>query len=137
MRGDPRIVVSRPMAQVLIAEDEAFTALALVDVLAERGHTVKDAADGAAAIDMLGEFAADLIITDLMMPNVSGADLIRFLDSRPGPRVPVILISGVPETRLPADVRYDAYLGKPIDHEALSRLVEALAAGAPPEVDPV
>lgn len=118
------------MVQVLIAEDEAFTAMALVDVLALRGHTVKDAADGAIAISILGEFQADVVITDLMMPNLSGADLIRYLDARPGPRVPVILISGVPETKLPADLRYDGYLGKPVDHEALGGLVERLAQRA-------
>ncbi len=115
------------MAQVLIAEDEAFTAMALVDVLADRGHTVKDAPDGAVAICILGDFQADVIVTDLMMPNLSGADLIHYLDSRPGPRVPVILISGVPETKLPAGLRYDGYLGKPVDHEALGGLVERLA----------
>ncbi|QUD86938.1 response regulator transcription factor [Phenylobacterium montanum] len=114
------------MAQVLIAEDEAFTAMALVDALADQGHTVRDAADGAIAIRMLDDFEADLVITDLMMPNLDGAGLIRFLDSRPGPQMPVILISGVPETRLPADLRYDAYVGKPIDHAALTRAIDAL-----------
>lgn len=118
------------MAHVLIAEDEAFTAMALVDAVEDQGHTVKDAADGAIAIRLLDEFAADLVITDLMMPNLGGADLIRFLDSRPGPQVPVILISGVPETRLPANLRYDVYVGKPIDHAALAAAIDQLTQAA-------
>ncbi len=111
---------------MLIAEDEAFTAMALVDAIEDEGHTVKDAADGAIAIRILGNFKADLVITDLMMPNLGGAELIRFLDSQPGPQTPVILISGVPETRLPPDLRYDAFVGKPIDHPTLVRLIDRL-----------
>jgi len=114
------------MAHVLIAEDEAFTAMALVDAIVCHGHTVKDAADGAIAIRLLGDFKADLVITDLMMPNISGAELIAFLDSRPGPPVPVIVISGVPEMMLPAGLRYDAYVGKPIDHQMLTRQIDRL-----------
>lgn len=114
------------MAQVLIAEDEAFTAMALIDTITDRGHTVADAADGAIAIHKMGEFEPDLIITDLMMPNLSGAELIRYVDSRPGRRIPVILISGVPESKLPADLRYDGYVGKPIDHQALGGMVDRL-----------
>ena len=116
------------MAQVLIAEDEAFTAMALVDLLEDRGHVVRDAADGAAAILILDNFEPDVVVTDLMMPNVDGSGLIRHLKSRPGVPVPVILITGVPEAKLPADLAYDGYLGKPVDHEALGRLIDELAA---------
>lgn len=118
------------MARVLIAEDEAFTALALVDLLTEQGHTVQDAPDGAIAIDMLRSFEADVLITDLMMPNMSGDDLIRQLRAQPGRQIAVILISGVPEGRLPDDIPYDSYLSKPIDHVALGHLVKRLAPNA-------
>ena len=58
------------MASVLVVEDEAFTALALVDELADLGHTVRDAMDGEAAIGVLDEFTPDILITDLMMPRM-------------------------------------------------------------------
>lgn len=115
------------MAQVLVAEDEAFTAMALVDLLETRGHVVRDAADGAAAISILRDFEPDVVVTDLMMPNVDGYGLIRHLRERPGLPIPVILITGVPEGKLPADLLYDGYLGKPVDHEALGRLIDELA----------
>jgi CheY-like chemotaxis protein len=114
------------MAQVLIAEDEAFTAMALVDVLEERGHTVRDAADGAAAIALLQSFSPDVLVTDLMMPNVDGAALIRHVRTRPGPTMPVILITGVPESKLPGGLEYDAYIGKPVDHDLLGQLIASL-----------
>jgi CheY-like chemotaxis protein len=116
------------MARVLVAEDEAFTAIALVDTLERQGHMVRDAADGAHAISLLDDFHPDVLVTDLMMPNVDGAELIRHIHGLAGPRPQVILITGVPEAKLPEDLDYDAYLGKPIDHAELSRMVTALAA---------
>jgi two-component system response regulator YesN len=116
------------MAQILVAEDEAFTALALVDLLENLGHTVKDAADGAAAIRLLDDFEPDVVVTDLMMPVVDGYQLIGHLHSRLVSPPRVILITGVPETKLPKDLVYDGYLGKPVDHDVLGRMVAELAA---------
>ena len=116
------------MAQILIAEDEAFTALALVDLLRTQGHTVRDAADGAQAIGILEAFEADVIVTDLMMPRVDGYALIQHVRSRPGKPIPIILITGVPRAKLPADLAYDGYLGKPVDHEGLMALIDQFAA---------
>ncbi|HEX7761419.1 MAG TPA: response regulator [Caulobacteraceae bacterium] len=115
------------MARVLVAEDEAFTAIALVDTLERQGHQVRDAADGAHAIAVLADFEPDVLVTDLMMPNVDGAELIRHVRAQPGAALPVILITGVPESKLPHGLTYDAYLGKPVDHAELGRMVEDLA----------
>ena len=115
-------------ARILIAEDEAFTAMALVDALEARGHAVRDAPDGEVAIEMLGSFIPDVVVTDLMMPGVDGAALIAHVKSALDPPVPVILITGVPESKLPKDLAYDAYLGKPIDYDQLGRLIDRLAA---------
>ena len=116
------------MHRVLIAEDEAFTALALADMLEDRGHIVRDAPDGAVALAILEEFAARVLVTDLMMPKIDGAELIRQVRAKHGGAIAIILITGVPESKLPGDLSYDAYLGKPVDHDALSRLVDRLAA---------
>jgi CheY-like chemotaxis protein len=117
------------MAYILIAEDEAFTAMALIDVLEERGHTVRDAVDGAAAISVLESFSPDVLVTDLMMPNVDGAALISHVRALTGPSMAIILITGVPESKLPGGMAYDAYLGKPVDHDLLGRLVASLVGG--------
>lgn len=116
------------MHQVLIAEDEAFTAMALVEALQGQGHAVRDAANGAAAIAVLESFSACVLVTDLMMPKVDGAELIKHVRAKSGPPIPIILITGVPEAKLPKDLNYDAYLGKPVDHDALARLIETLVA---------
>ena len=112
------------VAKVLIAEDEAFTAMTLVDVLADRGHAVKDAADGALAMAILKDFHPCVLVTDLMMPNVDGAALIRHVRATQGKPISIVLITGVPEAKLPHGLEYDAYLGKPVDHDILGRLIE-------------
>ena len=118
------------MARVLIAEDESFTALALVEALEELGHIVAEAADGALAIELIGSFQPDVLVTDLMMAGTDGAALIRHMRAELPTPIPVILITGVPQSKLPEGVAYDAYLGKPVDHAQLGRLVEQLAAAA-------
>ena len=118
------------MAQVLIAEDESFTALALVDALQAQGHDVREAADGAEALEIMGEFQPDVLVTDLNMPRMDGFELIRRLNARPQGAPPVILITGLPRSKLPEDLVYQAYLGKPVDHQALYGLIERLAAKA-------
>jgi CheY-like chemotaxis protein len=111
------------MARVLVAEDEAFTALALVDELERLGHQVQEAKDGAVALVLLSTFRPDILVTDLMMPKVDGAALIRSVRGRPAPQIPVILVSGVPATKLPNGIDFDAYLGKPIDYTKLGRTI--------------
>ncbi len=115
------------MVKILIAEDEAFTAMALVDLLQAEGHTVRDAADGAQAIEILQDFQPDIIVTDLMMPHVDGYELIRHVRDQPGPQPGIILITGVPRAKLPGDLSYDGYMGKPVDHDGLKTLVERLS----------
>ena len=114
------------MASVLVVEDEALTALALIGDLADRGHVVRDAADGAIAMDMLREFAPDVLVTDLTMPRVDGAALIRHVRAKPGRPLPIILLTGISEDQLPADLRYDGYLTKPVDHDALGLMIARL-----------
>jgi len=114
------------MASVLVVEDEAFTALALVDELADLGHTVRDAMDGEEAVTVLETFWPDILVTDFMMPRMGGDALIRHVRARPGRAIPVVLISGLPESRLPAGMGYDAYLGKPLDQGALAQAIDRL-----------
>jgi CheY-like chemotaxis protein len=116
------------MASVLVVEDEAFTALALVDELGDLGHTVRDAMDGEEAISVLETFSPDILVTDFMMPRMGGDALIRHVRARGGPAIPVVLISGLPESRLPAGMGYDAYLGKPLDQGALAQAIDRLVA---------
>lgn len=62
---------------ILIAEDHPDTRLLLHYVLVGEGFEVTDAEDGAAALQSLAQNRPDLILTDIMMPQIDGIELIR------------------------------------------------------------
>ena len=63
--------------KVLIAEDNLQSQQLLRLILASEGFIVTAAADGEKAIDILREIRPDVVVTDLLLPSVSGGDLIR------------------------------------------------------------
>jgi CheY-like chemotaxis protein len=69
--------MSMKKACILIAEDHPDTRLLLHYVLVGEGFEVTDAEDGAAALQSLSQKRPDLILTDLMMPQIDGIELIR------------------------------------------------------------
>jgi CheY-like chemotaxis protein len=71
------------MATVLIADDDANTRLLVRTVLAHAGHDVAEAPSGREALENAAAAAPDLILLDLSMPDMHGADLLRALRSDP------------------------------------------------------
>jgi len=108
---------------ILVVDDEP-DALFLFKVIFEReGYTVVQAAHGAEALELIQSHAVDLIVTDLMMPVMDGAQLIDRLRSDPGTsRIPIVLVSANPSMDLGAD----AVLGKPFRPTDILRVVGEL-----------
>jgi len=71
------------MAWILVVEDEPDQRFLLRRSFTRAGHEVTEAADGAAALRVIRESRPDLLVTDLMMPVMGGAELIRRLRSEP------------------------------------------------------
>lgn len=109
-------------ASVLIVDDEVVFREVLSTVLREEGYVVRTAADGQAALRLIDEERPDLIISDVMMPQVSGMELLRRLRDA-GQQIPVILMSAgyrqqpVPEAH---------FVAKPFDFDELIPLVRQL-----------
>jgi CheY-like chemotaxis protein len=78
---------------ILLVEDEPITRNAFADMLRREGHLVIQAADGAQALSLLGKSHVDLVITDLVMPKLTGFDLVGQIRLK-WPHVPILLISG-------------------------------------------
>lgn len=68
---------------LLLVEDQKDYRELLELLLRNEGFFVVEAEDGAQAIERLSQFAPDLILTDLMMPNVNGEELIRHVRTHP------------------------------------------------------
>lgn len=82
------------MAKVLVIDDEPGMRDIMCRVLEAAGHDVTAFASGGGAIEHVRQQPADLLITDLFMPDVEGLETIREI-RRLRPDMPIIAISGV------------------------------------------
>ena len=99
-----------PEFVILCVDDEPIPLNLRKLVLEKQGYRVIVAGSGAEALETLGQQRVDLVLTDLLMPGVSGTELARRAKER-APDLPVVLFSGVNE--VPEDARYaDLFLSK-------------------------
>lgn len=115
------------MARILVVEDDEATRKAVARFLSLRGHDVREAEDGRAALSLVQE--SDLVLADVMMPEFDGWQVAAYVRSH-YPDKPLLMITalGSVEHRLKGfDLGADDYLVKPVDlHELEARLRVAL-----------
>jgi CheY-like chemotaxis protein len=95
---------------ILCVDDEAIPLTLRKCVLEKFGYEVIAAGSGAEALQILDAQSVDLVLTDLLMPGLSGTDLAREIKQRK-PHLPVVLFSGVNEVPEGAEVA-DMFLSK-------------------------
>jgi two-component system, cell cycle sensor histidine kinase and response regulator CckA len=113
--------------RVLIVEDEDGARDGLAEILSLLGYVVVAVEDGARALDLPATPRFDLLISDLMLPGVSGSDVAAELERR-WPALRVILMSGYAEdeaVRRSASVGDVRFLQKPFDVPALAAAVRS------------
>ena len=81
------------MARILLIEDNDFLRAMLRETLELAGHTVIEARNGAEGLDLFRQAGADLVITDMVMPDKDGLEVVRVLREQVSP-VNIIAISG-------------------------------------------
>jgi PAS domain S-box-containing protein len=123
-------------ATILVVEDNPITRKLVRVALAGDGYTVLEAGDGRTALDLLARHVPDLVLQDLILPDVDGFDLIQELRARPeGAAVPVLAVSGflsrVEQARSLA-VGFTDYLFKPVEPAHLLATVRAYLRPAAP-----
>ncbi len=118
--------------QILLVDDEEDVRQALGEMLASQGHTVVHAGGGPEALRALEEEnnGFDLVITDLMMPTMTGWELADAVKGR-RPGLPVGVVTGwgdVPEAAPATRMAVDFVLSKPVTLEALADAIGRLHA---------
>ena len=104
------------MAKILIVDDEPSIRTTLSEFVREDGHAVFAAGDAPQALELLREVSPDVVISDIILPRVTGISLLQQI-SEIAPAVQVIMITGEPTAETAAEaVRAGAfdYLSKPI-----------------------
>ena len=116
------------MATILVVDDEFGIGELLEALLEDDGHRVLVAMNGRHALERIAEAKPDLVISDLMMPVMDGAGLLRAMRDNPElGQVPFALMCALPELSIADRISgYDAFLRKPFKLADVSALVERL-----------
>jgi CheY-like chemotaxis protein len=117
--------------KILVVEDEAIMRKNFCLVLRHEGYDVYEASNGVQAIGLLEQHDFDLLIADLVMPQLDGLKLAERIQQR-SPQTPVIIVTALPNrppyaSALPVVVEY---LTKPIELRVLISVVERLLGSA-------
>jgi len=113
--------------KVLLVDDEAGFAELLRDLLQMDSYEVEVAHDGQEAIEKLETFTPDVIISDIVMPRLSGFEMFKRVKATPAmASIPFLFITGFQDERVLAEARKVGVFGilrKPVDIEQIeSRL---------------
>ena len=117
-------------ARILVVDDQRANAEMLAEALRGRGYEVSTASNGAAALEHIARARPDMVISDILMPDVNGYDLCRRLRAQPPTALlPVILVTSLDahaERVKGLEAGADDFLSKPVNWEELFARVRSL-----------
>lgn len=109
------------MFHILVVDDDKNIRILMKEILEEENYTVSTAADGNAALEVMDKEHIDLVILDIMMPNMDGYEFTKVLRECQN-NLPILMVSA---KQLPADRKkgyrlgIDDYMSKPVDEEEM------------------
>jgi len=114
---------------VLVVDDEAAIRALVAKIIERAGFDVETARDGREAIDKLADADYDVLVIDLMMPNIDGYGVVDYLRERGGHQPAVILITAADSAavRKMDGALVHSVLRKPFDIDVLADLISAAA----------
>ena len=125
------------MARILLVDDDAHLREVVRYALDRAGHEVHEAGDGAAALARFADLQPDLVVLDVMMPELDGLEVCRRI--RQTSRVPILFLSSRAEevdTILGLELGGDDYMSKPFSPRELVTRVKVLLRRVQPEPAP-
>lgn len=110
------------MKKILIVDDSSSNVLLLQNFLEEEGYMIEVAFSGIEALKMAKQFKPDLILLDLMMPDISGFDVVKKMEVQ----VPTIMVSASRDPKSMEEARslgVKSYVQKPIDFDEILQVI--------------
>lgn len=131
--------VAQPLSKVkvLVADDSADMRALLSDILTEEGYEVTTAASGARALSLMTERPPDLLITDLLMPGMSGFALRSLMLRRPDLQSVRVVVLSAYWHRPSETLDVAAVLEKPLNIDRLLETVRRLTGSRAEALDDV
>lgn len=124
--------MTKKTESILVVEDDSINRILLTTCLNQEGYTIRTAENGRQALDMLDREPFDLMVLDLLMPEMDGFEVLEWIKTRPGlHHLPVIVVSG--EEDMKSIVRCiemgaTDYISKPCEPALLRTRVKASLA---------
>jgi len=124
------------VATVLVVDDSAESRLLVRVLLESEGHAVAEAVDGVAALTEVRASQPDLVVADLSLPELSGAELIRRLRADPSTRSVKVALYTATEVNAAIRDFMDTYgvecvISKPAEPQALLQTVRDALGSCP------
>ncbi len=124
----------QPSPLILVVDDEESFRRSIGECLRHGGFRVAMAACGEEALDLMRDEQPDLVFLDLVMPRMSGVDVLRELH-RLSPDLPVVVVTGYPDSKLMAQALCFppvTMLAKPVARNDLFRTISRVLHGVKP-----
>ena len=121
--------------RILVADDDKDAVLTLSLLLREQGYEVRGVHRGAEVLDAVFNFAPDVVLLDIGMPQMSGYDVARTLRERYGSARPALIAvtgrAGETDRQQARAAGFEHHVAKPYEPRALLRLIGELSGAAP------
>lgn len=115
--------------KILVAEDEPMLLKTIELKLKKEGYEVIITSDGREAVAKIEELNPDLVITDIMMPYVSGLEIVSIVRKKTDKRIPIIILSAMEQEKVVMEafeLGADDYITKPFSLNELAIRVKRL-----------
>jgi CheY-like chemotaxis protein len=112
------------MKTIVVVDDEFDILESIRMVLEEEGYRVEGCTDGKAGLQKIAALRPDLVFLDVMMPIMSGYEVLQFLEKDPTlSHIPVVMMSAVFPPMKQEDCGWHSFLRKPFELDSLLEMV--------------
>ena len=122
------------MAHILVLDDEMEMRFILETFLRHAGHTVDSAGDGKAGMRLIEQNSYDLVITDVIMPEMDGLEVLMAIKKKYQDMRIIVMTGGTAKTSrdllmsVAKSMRADALVDKPLDLKELATVISKVLA---------